>query len=475
MARFIRLMFCLTILAACNFQVASAEKPDREQIVQTINRAIDFYHSKVASHGGYVYYYTLDMKERWGEGRANDHQIWIEPPGTPTVGMAFLKAHQATGNQKHLTAALDACIALVKGQLKSGGWLNHIDFTPDKNSKAYKTYQKVAKRNNSTLDDGKTQSALRLLIQFDERTKFQDEKIHQTALKALDALLGAQFPNGGFPQVWQKPSANHKPVKAQYPDYDWRTENRVKEYWLYYTLNDDVAGYVLDTLLEADRVYETDRYRKAILKLGDFLIDAQMPDPQPGWAQQYNFEMIPVWARKFEPPAVAGDETQEVISSLMKIAQFSGDKKYLKPIPKAIEYLKRSQLNDKELARFYELKTNRPLYMEREGNVYSLTYSDANLPTHYGFKIRNKIERIEKAFSKLQNKLTPLKNSEYVSESEVKRIVESLDKQGRWVSIIGTDRLTGQPKIAKGTPILSSKVFSHNIDALSIYLMQNFE
>jgi hypothetical protein len=55
----------------------------------------------------------------------------------------------------------------------------------------------------------------------------------------------------------------------------------------------------------------------------------------------------------------------------------------LEPVPRAIAYLKRSRLPDGRLARFYELRTNRPLYFTKD---YKLTFSDADVPTHYAFK-----------------------------------------------------------------------------------------
>jgi hypothetical protein len=125
---------------------------------------------------------------------------------------------------------------------------------------------------------------------------FKHKEIHEATKFALDSLLAAQFPNGGFPQVWRKPVTNQPILKASFPDYNWRTEGRVKNYWDRYTLNDNVCGYVADVLIEAHRVYRQARFQKALKRLGEFLILAQMPDPQPGWAQQYNYEMKPIWA-----------------------------------------------------------------------------------------------------------------------------------------------------------------------------------
>ena len=104
--------------------LASAQSDLRQRASDTMHRATEFYHSQVASHGGYVYHYSLDLTQRWGEGVATGNQIWVQPPGTPTVGLASLQAYEATGDRFYLDAATDAALALVYGQLKSGGWTN---------------------------------------------------------------------------------------------------------------------------------------------------------------------------------------------------------------------------------------------------------------------------------------------------------------------------------------------------------------
>ena len=137
-------------------------------------------------------------------------------------------------------------------------------------------------------------------------------------------------------------------------------------------------------MTQASDIYKSDRYLQALKNLGDFLILAQMPTPQRGWAQHYNHQMQPTWARKFEPPAISGDETQETIETLLLIAVATNKRKYLEPILEAIQWLTESTLSDGKLARYYELRTNRSLFMNRSGKNYFLTYSDKNLPDHYG-------------------------------------------------------------------------------------------
>ena len=116
----------------------------------------------------------------------------------------------------------------------------------------------------------------------------------------------------------------------------------------------------IETLFVAHDAYKYKRYLDAAIKAGDFLILAQMPDPQPAWAQQYNEKMHPVWDRKFEPPAISGGESQGVMDALLTLYERTGERRFLKPVPRALAYLKKSQLPDGRLARFYELKTNRP-------------------------------------------------------------------------------------------------------------------
>ncbi len=129
-------------------------------------------------------------------------------------------------------------------------------------------------------------------------------------------------------------------------------------------------------MLEAARIYKEPRYLASAEKGGEFMLLSQMPEPQPGWAQQYDREMHPAWARQFEPPSITGGESQSVMRALMLLYRETGQRKYLEPLPRALAYYKRSILPDVEnpseirrracpgrtpcAARFYELKTNRP-------------------------------------------------------------------------------------------------------------------
>ncbi|NVM00931.1 MAG: pectate lyase, partial [Candidatus Helarchaeota archaeon] len=92
-----------------------------------LEKGIKYFHS-ISTDGGYLWEYSVDLKERWGEGEATDTQIWVQPPGTPSVGEAFLRAYKVTGERFYLSCAEDAADALIWGQKKPGGWEYKIDF-----------------------------------------------------------------------------------------------------------------------------------------------------------------------------------------------------------------------------------------------------------------------------------------------------------------------------------------------------------
>ena len=451
-------------------QIAMSD--DTQSAIDAMKKATAFMTSRVAVHGGYVYDVTLDLKKRRGEGVATPTEIWVQPPGTPAVGLAFVRAFDATGKQVFLEAANECAKALMHGQLESGCWTDRVDFDPKgKNTGYYRHGKGNAKgRNYSTLDDDKSQSALRCLIEVDRAHGFKEKSIHESVQYGLEALLKTQFANGGFPQGWEKPVDPGTIVKASFPKYEWRTEGRFKNYWDFETLNDGLAGTVTKTLQLAYETYRDERYRTAMLKFGDFLILAQMPEPQPGWAQQYNHQLQPIWARKFEPPAVVGRESEDAIETLMYLTEKTGERRFLEPIPAAIAWLKRSILANGQIARFYELETNKPLYFTKD--EYLLTYDDSNVPTHYGFKSKSNVQKLEMRYQILAKGDQPkvIQSNLQTLRQDAKRILGELDSESRWVT-----NNKGVPAITsaqsdRGDSLLESDVFSKNLSRLAEFV-----
>jgi hypothetical protein len=457
-----------------------AQNPSKAEVTAALNKAVSFFRDHVAVEGGYVYLVSADLNFREGEGVADPKTVWVQPPGTPAVGMALLEAYRKTGEKILLDTALQAGMCLVRGQLHSGGWQAQIDFSPELRPKmAYRVDGERRKkaRNLSTFDDDKTQAPVRFLAQLDKTLDFKNEAIHEATLFALESILKNQFPNGGWGQVYDTLTEPEKYpiVRANYPN-DWLREYPGGDYWFFYTINDNNISRTIDTMFLCADIYSDARYRQSALKAADFFLLAQMPEPQPAWAQQYNFEMQPVWARKFEPPAVSGGESQDVIESLMDAYIVSGDRKYLEPIPRALDYLQKSQLPDGRMARFYELKTNRPLYFTKD---YKLTYSSDDMPTHYGFITRSSVDKLRSNFAKLSTltseQLQSRRESQRASRDfqspsldQIRNILTAMDDRGAWVE-------SGKLRYHKGQDqvnfIVRSETFIRNITLLSDFIV----
>ena len=450
----------------------------RNQAVDALHRAVGFFREHASAGGGYIYALSADLSKREGEGVVGPTTAWIEPPGTPAVGMAYLEAYQLTGDAALLEAALETATALVNGQLESGGWDNQIEFAPeDRRRYAYRVdrHERIDRlRNTTTFDDDKSQSALRLLIALDEELKFGNETVHEAALYALAAVLQAQYPNGAWPQGYSRfPDPEEHPVlRASYPE-TWSREFTGESYRGHYTLNDGAISDLIATLLMAYEIYGDERYRAAALRGGDFFLLAQLPEPQPGWAQQYNAQMQPAWARKFEPPSVTGGESQGVLRSLLMLYRRTGERKYLEPIPRALAYYRSSLLPDGRLARFYELETNKPLYFTKD---YQLTYSSDDMPTHYGFIVSSSLDRIERDYRALledgpdEDPPSRRPRAPRISTglaNEAAEIVAALDDRGAWVTP-GRLRYHGDDDDTR--EIIESRVFIDRLQKLARFI-----
>ena len=468
----------------------------RAAVLQALRRAAEFYRTRVAKEGGYHYYYAEDLSYGRSEHGEGPTQIEVQREATPGVGLAFLSAYEATGDRYYLEAARAAAHALVKGQHCSGGWDYIIEFDPTKRKRLpYHSdnncgvvYHSVdgamegARLPYTTLDDNNTQGALRLLMRVDLALNFEDKQIHEAVKYALDQLIKAQYPNGAWPQRYREfPDPAKFPVKkASYPE-TWSRTWPGPNYQHLYTFNDNTISDMIDMFLEAARIYNEPRYRAIAEKGGGFILLAQMPDPQPGWAQQYDIDMHPAWARIFEPPSVTGGESQGIIKTLLVLYRETGDRKYLEPIPRALAYLRRSVLPEVErpsearsrfpkgtpvLARFYELKTNKPLYITKGTRVtvagkgttlvggYEISYSDESVIRHYGVLFSGaELDEIAREYQRLSTAdpstikrpvklhgLSPWsattsqsKPSQPELDLQVSKIIGQLDSRGAWV------------------------------------------
>jgi hypothetical protein len=199
-AEFLILFLLALMLGAVRVEAQVA----RAQAESALRKAAQFYREKVSTKGGYHYYYAEDLSYGRSEHGEGPTQIEVQREATPIVGLAYLRAYDATGDRFYLDAARAAADALVLGQQCSGGWDYIVEFDPEKRKKyPYRADNNCgvenAGRHYTTLDDNVTQGAVRLLMRVDRELKFEDKSIHGAVLFALDQLMKAQYPNGAWP------------------------------------------------------------------------------------------------------------------------------------------------------------------------------------------------------------------------------------------------------------------------------------
>jgi hypothetical protein len=167
------------------------------------------------------------------------------------------------------------------------------------------------------------------------------ERYLEAARETADFLLSTQYECGAWPSMW--------PV----PDSGWLRLPM---------LNDHVTLSQTRVLIEVHRRTGDEVYLQGIRKAGDFFVEWQLPEPTPGWAQQYNLDKTPAWGRAFEPPSACGLPSAHAIDLLIDVYLTTGDERYLGPIPVALAWLERSKTGPNEWARFYEPETGKPIY-----------------------------------------------------------------------------------------------------------------
>lgn len=449
MFRFFRSSLLLVISLILSSYVSFAQ-PKEKEVLQAMQNASDFMMNTVACHGGFVWYYSSDLSEQWGEVPARKTMIWVQDPGTIGVGMMFLDAYRTTGDEQYLKYAEKVASALIWGQHPAGGWHYFIDFDmtgvqkwyDDVLSKCWGWEEYYYYYGNCTYDDNVTSGAAKFLLELYMTTL--DPRYRVPLLKAMDFILESQYPNGGWPQRY--------PLKYDHPN------DGHPDYTAYYTFNDNVIEDNIYLLLEAWEKLGNEEYKKAAYRGMDFIIISQLPRPQAGWGQQYDMYMNSVAARSYEPASVMPGQTRQCILDLIDFYRITGNRKYLRGIPDAIEWLEKSALppehnkvNDKVThAVFYELGTNRPLYAHREGTTmekgrYWVDYEPENFLAHYGAQTRIDINALKREYERA-NAQEP--EQEYklksviprpipeVNPEQVKTLISSLDNRGAWIGEI---------------------------------------
>ena len=253
-----RMIFMLTVLAVFSTQAADTPGQARRALV----KGAAFMRS-ISAEGGYLWRYSTDLQLVAGETRASRSMMWLQPPGTPSVGMALFEAYQRTGERALLEHALAAGAALARAQLASGGWGYRHDFSDP---------QRTLRRNITTFDDNTSQSCLRFLLELGEvatGNTLREQAIRRARDVGLRKLLEAQYPNGAWPQRYDgvpKQPQDFPVLPAHYPK-TWSRVYPKANYINHYTFNDNSHRDCVLLALEAHRVTARPEYLLSLIHI----------------------------------------------------------------------------------------------------------------------------------------------------------------------------------------------------------------
>jgi len=406
------LIMCIFIV--CAAMPVHAQKQNKkllDQALAVMEKATGYMVDTVSTNGGYVWYYLPDLSRRWGEMEAYDTMIWVQPPGTTSMGHLFLDAYHATGNKLYWEAAEKAANAIIWGQLDCGGWNYIVDFAGDRSLK--KWYDTIGKNGwrleefqhyygNATFDDDVSSDAAKFLLRM--YLENLDPKYKYPLDRAINFVLESQYPVGGWPQRY--------PLRYEF------VHHGKPDYTSYFTFNDDVVWENVNFLIQCYLTLGEQRFLDPIYRGMNFYIITRQGEPQPGWGQQYTMDLKPAGARTYEPNALLPGYTAVHVRLLMRFFRLTGETKFLAGIPAALDWLDRCRLPESMTGNgrythpvFVEIGTGKPLFVHRKGSnvIYGFYYinNSDDLPNvHYGMKERIDVDQLRREYEAVR-KLTP--------------------------------------------------------------------
>lgn len=261
-------------------------------------------------------------------------------------------------------------------QTPAGGWSKHTGYSkgPRKPGMLWSSQYEPGSSPHylGTFDNRSTTEQLQFLAGVARATGRDD--CAAAFRNGLDYILAAQYPNGGWPQVY--------PLEGGYHDG--------------ITLNDDAMTHILELLhgvaSGADRFSFVDEPRRAAataaLERGvDCVIAMQVVQDgkRTGWCAQHDpFTLAPAAARAMEPAALGSVESANLLKFLITIRDPKPE--LVACIDQGLDWLNRVKLDgDKpRWARFYDLGDGRPIFPGRDGVIYD-TYEEMAARNKVGY------------------------------------------------------------------------------------------
>jgi len=313
---------------------------------------------------------------------------------------------------------------LLLFQKNNGGWPKNYDFfailTPEQAA-----IVKAAKgETNTTFDNGNTYTQISALAIAYHITKA--EKYKTGCLKGLEFILKSQYKNGGWPQYYPVEKNNYSSHITYNDGAMMGILKLVKD-----ILDGELQYAFVDSNLRG-------KLQVAYTKGVDCILKTQINDAgKPTvWCQQHDkVTLQPAWARKFEPPCICNKESCDIVLFLMSIDH--PGKAVIESVQNAIAWFDASIIHNTRVitiqapktqtpykvsatdkvvvndstapaiwTRFYELKTHRPMFCNRDSKVvYSLAEVARERRDGYGWytyepqKVLNKYPKWQKKWA----------------------------------------------------------------------------
>jgi PelA/Pel-15E family pectate lyase len=309
------------------------------------------------------------------ESERGDGPVPADPPENKTGsdGMPLDREPAWYGSPE----ARQVADVIVSFQTPAGGWGKNVrrSGAPRQRGQSYV----IGTRYVGTIDNGATATELRFLARVQARLPGAAGQVYRDAFeKGVRYLLGSQYPNGGFPQVY--------PLQGGYSDA--------------ITFNDDALVHALELLSTvAARQGDYDFVPEALAAQAGaaseravrMLLAAQVVagGVRTGWGQQHDaLTLAPAGARNYEPASLASHESGSVLLFLMRLPQPSAE--VVAAVHAGAAWLRRAALHDvvwthkspegRHLepkpgaapiwARYYDMASMKPIFGERDHAIH---------------------------------------------------------------------------------------------------------
>jgi len=310
-------------LALCSMALAADPREDpalRARIEQSCQRFLDF-DMGLQRNGGWACMYHHPTLWAFGGGERHTlkspRRVDYSKGGftAQKVMGLYLPAYEVFGEPRYLDAARRSGDVLVQGQCPNGVLQAHYFVFPDGRVEPLREGNVIEMPG----DEGPAPAVV-MLVWLARLTG--EAKYRQAAIRCAELYIRAQNPNGSWAQKFNLRTGQPGGLG-------------------YGVLNDGATTEPMQIMLLMYHMTHDAKFLTPIVKAGDWLVRAQNRQGGiPGWAEQYDDQDRPCWARSFEPPAICAGSTGRGTGALLNMYRLTLEEKYLEPLRRLANWLR---------------------------------------------------------------------------------------------------------------------------------------